>query len=75
MDEFCATVMELADEHPLVLAVDDIHEADPESLGFLGHLARRMVASRVLAVFTDRPHAQPPYAAARAEFTRQPGFH
>lgn len=67
--------MELADDHPLVLAVDDIHEADPESLGCLGHLARRMVASRVLAVFTDRPQALPPYAAARAEFARQPGFH
>ncbi|AWI32238.1 helix-turn-helix transcriptional regulator [Streptomyces tirandamycinicus] len=75
MDEFCAAVMELADDHPLVLAVDDIHEADPESLGCLGHLARRMVASRVLAVFTDRPQALPPYAAARAEFARQPGFH
>ncbi|MEU0085907.1 AAA family ATPase [Streptomyces sp. NPDC006274] len=75
MDEFCAAVMELADDHSLVLAVDDIHEADPESLGCLGHLARRMVASRVLAVFTDRPQALPPYAAARAEFARQPGFH
>ncbi|MFF9813072.1 ATP-binding protein [Streptomyces sp. NPDC014006] len=75
MDEFCASVMKLADDHPLVLAVDDIHEADPESLGCLGHLARRMVASRVLAVFTDRPQALPPYAAARAEFGRQPGFH
>lgn len=67
--------MKLADGHPLVLAVDDIHEADPESLGCLGHLARRMVASRVLAVFTDRPQALPPYATARAEFARQPGFH
>ncbi|MFF3715280.1 AAA family ATPase [Streptomyces prasinus] len=75
MDEFCAAVMELADDHPLVLAVDDIHEADPESLGCLGHLARRMAASRVLAVFTDRPHALPPYSAARAEFARRPGLH
>ncbi|MEU3201296.1 AAA family ATPase [Streptomyces sp. NPDC006996] len=75
MDEFCAAVMELADEQPLILAVDDLHEADPESLGCLGHLARRMVASRVLAVFTDRPGALPPYSAARAEFARQPGFH
>ncbi|WP_180685625.1 helix-turn-helix transcriptional regulator [Streptomyces gossypiisoli] len=74
-DEFCAAVMKLADDHPLVLAVDDIHEADPESLGCLGHLARRMVASRVLAVFTDRPQALPSYATARAEFARQPGFH
>ncbi|WP_171110745.1 MULTISPECIES: ATP-binding protein [unclassified Streptomyces] len=74
-DEFCAAVMKLADDHPLVLAVDDIHEADHESLGCLGHLARRMVASRVLAVFTDRPQALPSYATARAEFARQPGFH
>ncbi|MFP8960963.1 AAA family ATPase [Streptomyces nanhaiensis] len=74
MDEFCAAVMELAEELPLVLAVDDIHEADPESLGCLGHLARRMVASRVLAVFTDRPGALPPYSAARTDFARQPGF-
>ncbi|MER6607870.1 AAA family ATPase [Streptomyces sp. NPDC000927] len=75
MDEFCAVVMELADEQPLVLAVDDIHEADPESLGCLGHLARRMVTSHVLAVFSDRPGALPPYSAVRAEFARQPGFH
>ncbi|NEE38061.1 hypothetical protein G3M53_73265, partial [Streptomyces sp. SID7982] len=75
MDEFCAAVMEMGDEQPLVIAVDDLHEADPESLGCLGHLARRMVASRVLAVFTDRPGALPTYSAARAEFARQPGFH
>ena len=55
MDEFCAAVMQLADEQPLVLAVDDIHKADFESLGCLGHLARRMVTSRVLAVFSHRP--------------------
>ncbi|MDQ6524538.1 AAA family ATPase [Nocardioides sp. LHD-245] len=35
-------VAALADRTPLLLAVDDVHWADPASLGFLLHLARRI---------------------------------
>lgn len=39
-------------EHPLVLVLDDVHWADPSSLGFLRLLARRPPANLLLVVTT-----------------------
>ena len=44
----------LADEGPLVLAVDDAHWADPSSLQFLGYLMRRLEGLPVLLVAAGR---------------------
>jgi DNA-binding CsgD family transcriptional regulator/tetratricopeptide (TPR) repeat protein len=40
---------------PLLLALDDLHWADPDSLGLLGFLARRVSDSRILVLGAMRP--------------------
>ncbi len=49
----------LADERPVVLVVDDLHWADPQTLRFLDYLARRLEdtgAAVVAAARTGEPH-------------------
>jgi DNA-binding CsgD family transcriptional regulator len=45
----------LAERRPLVLAVDDVHVADPASLRFLGYLSARVGDLPVLLLATTRP--------------------
>jgi DNA-binding CsgD family transcriptional regulator len=47
--------VELADERPLVIAVDDAHWADPDSLRCLSYLANRAEELPVLLVLARRP--------------------
>ncbi|MBE8521746.1 AAA family ATPase [Amycolatopsis sp. H6(2020)] len=41
-------------ESPLVICVDDAHHADPASLQFLQHMARRIRPARVLVLLAER---------------------
>ncbi|MGW3994758.1 AAA family ATPase [Amycolatopsis sp. NPDC004772] len=41
-------------ESPLVVCVDDAHHADPASLQFLQHMARRIRPARVLVLLAER---------------------
>ncbi len=57
-------VSAVADEHPLVLVIDDHHLADDASLALLHHLLRRVKGQKVMMVFIGRaselgqsPHA------------------
>jgi DNA-binding CsgD family transcriptional regulator len=45
----------LAERHPLLLAIDDAHWGDPESLRFLHYLAGRLEEAAVLLTLTTRP--------------------
>lgn len=56
-------VTELADEDPLLLAIDDLHWADAESLAFLRFLAVRLERMRVAVLVATRPPAQDAPAA------------
>jgi hypothetical protein len=62
---------DLAEQAPLLMAVDDVQWADPDSLGFLLYLARRLEDLRVallVAVREGEPCAAPEtLAALRAE--------
>jgi DNA-binding CsgD family transcriptional regulator len=51
---------ELAKEHPVLIALDDLHWADPDSLELFGFLCRRLRGLRVLVVGSLR--AEPPAA-------------
>ncbi|MDQ6745025.1 MAG: AAA family ATPase [Actinomycetota bacterium] len=47
-----------AAEHPLLLAIDDLHWADPDSLALIGFLCRRVEQLPVALVLTSRPWPQ-----------------
>jgi predicted ATPase len=47
--------VQLTERRPLALVVDDAHWADPESLRFLVHLARRLEGLPVLLAVATRP--------------------
>ena len=50
-------VLNLAEQGPVVLAVDDLHWCDPSSLRFLVYLARRLEGTDVLLAVATRPLA------------------
>jgi tetratricopeptide (TPR) repeat protein len=45
----------LAEAHPLVLILDDLHWVDTASIGLLFHLGRRLEGARILIVGSYRP--------------------
>lgn len=47
--------LELSQRQPIVLAVEDLHWADPSSLEFLGELIRRLEGVRLAVLATTRP--------------------
>ena len=55
----------LAAEAPLLLALDDLHWADPDSLMLLGFLARRLNAIRIVVLGSLRPEPDGASALAR----------
>jgi DNA-binding CsgD family transcriptional regulator len=56
---------ELAEERPVLVALDDLHWADPDSLELLGFLCRRLYRSRVLVLGTLRPEPLGAYELAQ----------
>ncbi|HXR13141.1 MAG TPA: AAA family ATPase, partial [Solirubrobacteraceae bacterium] len=56
---------EVAAERPVLIALDDLHWADPDSLELFGFLCRRLRGLRVLIVGTLR--GEPPAAAELAQ--------
>jgi DNA-binding CsgD family transcriptional regulator len=55
----CAMLLDLAQRYPLVVAVDDLDQADPASLLCLSYLARRVRFAPMLALFSHAPHGRP----------------
>jgi DNA-binding SARP family transcriptional activator len=50
--------------HPLLVALDDLHWADPSTLRLLQHLAEHLNQARILLVATRRQHPEPVGALA-----------
>ena len=55
----------VAAQRPLLLGLDDLHWADPDSLELLGFLCRRLAGCRILVVGCLRPEPDPAWALAR----------
>lgn len=53
--EMCEALEALAADHPLVVALEDLHWADRSSLELLASIARRRQRARLLIVATYRP--------------------
>jgi len=65
----------LSAEEPLLLALEDIHWADPSTRAFVAFLARSLVRERVLVVATyrlDELHRRHPLRPLLAELERDP---
>ncbi|HEY7147204.1 MAG TPA: AAA family ATPase [Streptosporangiaceae bacterium] len=70
----CAALLRLAGSRHLVVAVDDIRHADPESLHCLLQLARRLSTARIALVLTDSPRLRPGHPCVHAELLRHPFY-
>jgi DNA-binding CsgD family transcriptional regulator len=74
-EAFAMFFADLARSKPLVLAVEDVHFADPATLELLPYLARRLRAHRVLLIATyrsDELHRLHPLRPVLAELERSP---
>ncbi|GAA4154220.1 hypothetical protein GCM10022251_24280 [Phytohabitans flavus] len=70
-----ALVRAVAGQRGLLIVLDDLHAADPDSLLLLRFLATVMAGTRALVVATLRPYAHDAaVGAALAELARVPGF-
>ncbi|WP_307854502.1 AAA family ATPase [Micromonospora sp. C31] len=69
-----ATLLDLTGTGPLVLAVDDVHHADPASLHCLLYVARRLRHARIMLVLAEASTLRPPHPLFRAELLSQPHF-
>src|SRR4051794_14538165 len=68
----------LGSEAPVVLALEDLHWADPSTRAFVAFLAHSLCGERVLAVMTyrlDELHRRHPLRPLLAEIERDPAVH
>ncbi len=61
-------LLRLTRQHPVLVAVEDLHWADSSWLEFLGILLERIGGARVLIVLSTRPELQP-------DWSTRPWFH
>ncbi|WP_406205819.1 AAA family ATPase [Kitasatospora sp. NBC_01560] len=73
LHRLCKVFFDLAADGPVVIAVDDAHQADFPSMLVLLYLARRLRTVPILLVLTQssRPHLR--HALLQTEFLNQPG--
>ncbi|RLK24982.1 regulatory LuxR family protein [Micromonospora sp. M71_S20] len=69
-----AALLDLTAAGPLVLAVDDVHHADPASLHCLLYVTRRLRHARIMVVLAEASTLRPPHPLFRAELLSQPHF-
>ncbi|MFI1028333.1 LuxR C-terminal-related transcriptional regulator [Streptomyces sp. NPDC020951] len=74
MRMFCMEVRSLARREPVVVAVDDVHHGDADSLRQLLHLARHCCNVPVLLAFTRPLVGGPAGSGFGAELLRQPNL-
>src|SRR5262249_42648391 len=63
MELLVAWNLVIAEVHPLVLLVEDLHWVDPSSLELFGRLMAQTATARVLLMGTTRPDFTPPWPA------------
>ena len=74
-DELLEVVVELAEDRPVVITVDDMQYADVASLQCLSYLARRAGTSPILTVLTECTGTLPTDRLLHAEILRQGNCH
>ncbi|MBA1149573.1 protein kinase, partial [Ectothiorhodospiraceae bacterium WFHF3C12] len=64
LDGLARLLLARARQQPCLLVLEDLHWADPTTLGLLERLWRAASAARLLVVCTHRPEFRPPWSAA-----------
>ncbi|MFJ3217568.1 AAA family ATPase [Kitasatospora sp. NPDC086801] len=72
MPYVATALLQLAQERPVFVAVDDVHCSDEHSLQFLLYLVRRVRQARILIVMTESARLHQEQLAFHAELLRQP---
>jgi DNA-binding CsgD family transcriptional regulator len=68
-------LLELAEERPVLVGIDDVQYADVVSLRCLLYLGRRVRSARVLMVFTEAARVRAVHSTLRAELGELPHAH
>src|SRR2546423_612951 len=75
LHDLCGVLLKLAEETPLVIAIDDVEYADLASLQWLLYLSRRLRSARILVVLNECAGTRPVDPRFHAELLRQPYCH
>jgi predicted ATPase len=59
LETLVAMSLELAEQHPLLFFLEDLHWTDPTTLEFLGLLVEQVPTAAIYTLLTCRPHFQP----------------
>src|SRR5262245_27666925 len=62
LEALVAPILCLAEQHPVLFAVEDLHWSDPSTIQLLGGMSERIADRRVMLVLTFRPGFEPPWA-------------
>jgi predicted ATPase len=62
-DALVALLIEDAEQQPVLAVWEDLHWADPSTLGILGLVLDQVPTARMLTLLTCRPEFQPPWAS------------
>jgi predicted ATPase len=60
-EAIAAFLLTLAAEQPLLLTIEDLHWADPSTLGFIDLVLGQVPATAILLIMTARPEFRPPW--------------
>jgi DNA-binding CsgD family transcriptional regulator len=60
-------LLALASERPVLICIDDVHQADTASLDCLLHLARRVASARIAMILTELRRLTPAHSRFEAE--------
>ena len=69
---FSRLIRDMAEQKPVVITVDGLHNADPESVVHLVRVVRRVPSDRVLVVLSERPQPAEAYSALHSELLGRP---
>lgn len=72
MGGLCSALVELAEQDPVLVGVDDVSDVDTPSLWCLLYLVRRLRSTRALVLLTESDNVQRTRRAFRAELLRLP---
>ncbi|MEO6086864.1 MAG: AAA family ATPase [Umezawaea sp.] len=75
LHSLCREVLDLAEDAPVLIALDDVQHADPLSLRWLLYLSRRLESAKVLLVFTETAVPRHTRSPLHVELLRHPRCH